>query len=96
MPLDFNRYSSTSRPNTVSSLTSKVCLIDGSGLKSIKVDKASGRPIFRLMGQPKIKGWGRRGAERALVYFIPNHADPEQPREQGINTMGAGAFGAMM
>ena len=31
-----------------------------------------------------IKGEGRRRGERALVYRIPNHSDPEKPHEKGV------------
>jgi hypothetical protein len=31
-----------------------------------------------------VKGWGRRRGERALVYSIPNHRNPENPYEKGI------------
>jgi hypothetical protein len=24
-----------------------------------------------------VKGWGKRNGEAALIYFIPNHNDPE-------------------
>src|SRR5450432_225108 len=34
-----------------------------------------------------IKGWGRRRNLPALIYFIPNHANPEEPYEKGINTL---------
>ena len=32
----------------------------------------------------KIKGWGRRRNEPALVYLIPNHSNPAYPYEKGI------------
>lgn len=44
-------------------------------------------PEPEAKGEIKIKGWGKRGGEPALVYFTPNHANPERPREQGINTL---------
>ncbi len=31
----------------------------------------------------RVKGWGRRRGERALIYFIPNHANRCQPHEKG-------------
>ena len=32
-----------------------------------------------------VKGWGKRRGGRALVYTIPNHSNPRQPYEKGIN-----------
>ena len=31
-----------------------------------------------------VKGWGRRRGERALIYRIPNHKNPDCPYEKGI------------
>ena len=31
-----------------------------------------------------VKGWGKRRGERALVYTIPNHKNPERPYQKGI------------
>lgn len=31
-----------------------------------------------------VKKWGKRRGEEALVYQIPNHADPNKPHEKGI------------
>jgi hypothetical protein len=31
-----------------------------------------------------VKGWGKRRGEEALIYQIPNHADPTKPHEKGI------------
>ena len=31
-----------------------------------------------------VKGWGRRRGEKALIYTIPNHNNPEKPYEKGI------------
>ena len=33
----------------------------------------------------RVKGWGRRRGEPALVYFIPNRKDPKRPYEKGIS-----------
>lgn len=32
----------------------------------------------------KVKGWGRRRGECALIYFVPNHENPRSPYENGI------------
>ena len=32
----------------------------------------------------RIKGWGSRRGERALVYTIPNHKDPNRPYQKGV------------
>ena len=32
----------------------------------------------------KVKGWGRRRGENALIYFVPNHKNPRDPYERGI------------
>lgn len=32
----------------------------------------------------RIKGWGRRRGEAALIYRIPNHRSPEKRLEKGI------------
>lgn len=32
----------------------------------------------------RVKGWGRRRGERALIYFIPNRANRGQPHEKGV------------
>ncbi|MDE0512593.1 MAG: hypothetical protein OXI88_12490 [Gammaproteobacteria bacterium] len=32
----------------------------------------------------RIKGWGRRRGEQALVYFIPSRGNPNYPHEKGI------------
>lgn len=34
----------------------------------------------------KIKGWGNRRGQEALIYFIPNHKDPGKPYQKGITT----------
>jgi hypothetical protein len=44
-------------------------------------------PKPEAKGEFTIKGWGKRGGQPALVYFIPNHANPEQPHEKGVNTL---------
>ncbi len=32
-----------------------------------------------------VKGWGIRRAEEALIYLIPNHKDPSNPHQKGVN-----------
>jgi hypothetical protein len=32
----------------------------------------------------KVKGWGSRRGEHALIYTIPNHKNPSKPYEKGI------------
>jgi hypothetical protein len=32
----------------------------------------------------KVKGWGTRRGERALIYQIPNHKTPGKPYQKGI------------
>lgn len=32
----------------------------------------------------RVKKWGMRRGERALVYLIPNHTNPQKPHEKGI------------
>lgn len=32
----------------------------------------------------KVKGWGKRRGEKALVYYIPNHKNPNKPSQKGI------------
>jgi len=31
-----------------------------------------------------VKGWGKRRGEDALIYFIPNHKNPDKPYQKGI------------
>jgi hypothetical protein len=44
-------------------------------------------PKPEAKGDFTIKGWGRRRRQPALVYFVPNHRNPEKPTEMGINTL---------
>jgi hypothetical protein len=32
-----------------------------------------------------VKGWGKRRREEALIYFVPNHKNPDKPYQKGIN-----------
>ena len=32
----------------------------------------------------KIKGWGKRRREPALIYWIPHHKNPTKPGEKGV------------
>ena len=34
----------------------------------------------------KVKGWGIRRGQDALIYFIPNHTDPTKPYQKGITS----------
>lgn len=34
----------------------------------------------------KVKGWGMRRGEPALVYTIPNHKNPSKPYQKGVTT----------
>lgn len=43
------------------------------------IPKPEARAEFR------VKGWGKRRGEPALVYFIPNRNDPRKPYQKGIN-----------
>ena len=48
-------------------------------------------------GAHKIKGWGRRRNERALIYKIPNHSKPSSPHEKGVTeSEWEQAFGHLM
>jgi hypothetical protein len=31
-----------------------------------------------------IKGWGKRRQQEALIYFVPNHNNPNMPYQKGI------------
>ena len=31
-----------------------------------------------------VKGWGKRKGEAAMIYFIPNHSDPQKPYQKGV------------
>jgi hypothetical protein len=31
-----------------------------------------------------VKGWGKRRGEDALIYYIPNHKNPNKPYQKGI------------
>src|SRR6266516_1762527 len=44
-------------------------------------------PKPEAKGEFIIKGWGKRRGQPALVYFIPNHANLEQPHEKGVNKL---------
>ena len=32
----------------------------------------------------RVKGWGMRRGEPALIYYIPNYGNPSKPHEKGI------------
>jgi hypothetical protein len=44
-------------------------------------------PKPEAKGEFTIKGWGKRRGRPALVYFIPNHGNPDQSHGRGINTV---------
>ncbi|MDD4051500.1 MAG: hypothetical protein PHR28_06345 [candidate division Zixibacteria bacterium] len=51
-----------------------------------RIEKLVGRTIPKPRSKhQKVKGWGRRQGERALVYWIPNHKDPENRSQKGVN-----------
>ena len=35
-------------------------------------------------GEYRVKGWGTRRGERALIYFIPNRKDGSKPYQKGV------------
>ncbi len=41
-------------------------------------------PKPEAKGEFRVKGWGKRRGEAALVYQIPNHKNPISPGEKGI------------
>jgi hypothetical protein len=41
-------------------------------------------PKPEAKGAFKIKGLGKRRKEKALIYYIPNHNNPEKPYQKGI------------
>ena len=51
----------------------------------IRAEIPNGARVQRPKAEPyKIKGWGSRRKEPALVYFIPNRCNPAYPFEKGI------------
>jgi hypothetical protein len=32
----------------------------------------------------KVKGWGSRRGQKALIYLIPNHSEPTKPYQKGV------------
>ena len=51
----------------------------------IRAEITEGRCVPRPQAEPcRIKGWGCRRNEPALVYFIPNRGNPAYPHEKGI------------
>ena len=43
-----------------------------------EIPKPAARKPFR------VKGWGQRRGEEALIYTIPNHREPRSPHEKGV------------
>lgn len=41
-------------------------------------------PKPKAKSEFKIKAWGTRRGEPALVYLIPNHTNPQSPYEKGV------------
>lgn len=41
-------------------------------------------PKPRARGEYIIKGLGKRRGEKALIYTIPNHKNPQKPYEKGV------------
>ncbi|MBN1316134.1 MAG: hypothetical protein JXA42_11715 [Anaerolineales bacterium] len=56
-------------------------------IHEIKVKIASGTVIPKPEAKAdfKVKGWGMRRGEEALIYLIPNHKKPNKPYEKGVN-----------
>ena len=51
----------------------------------IRAEVTEGRCVPKPQAEPyRIKGWGRRRNEPALVYFIPNRSNPHYRHEKGI------------
>lgn len=51
----------------------------------IRAEVTEGRCVPKPQAEPyRIKGWGRRRNEPALVYFIPNRSNSAYPHEKGI------------
>jgi hypothetical protein len=49
-----------------------------------EIKEGSVIPKPKPKGKFKVKGWGKRRGEDALIYTIPNHRNPERPYEKGI------------
>ncbi len=41
-------------------------------------------PKPRAVDDFKIRGWGKRNSEIALIYLIPNHNNPDRPYQKGV------------
>lgn len=55
-----------------------VGMIEDWASPGIEIPKPETDSVYR------VKGWGRRRGERALVYLIPNHANRSHPHEKGV------------
>ena len=49
---------------------------------NIKPDTVIPKP--KATADFKVKGWGKRRGQEALIYFIPNHLEPGMPHQKGI------------
>ena len=49
---------------------------------NIKPDTVIPKP--KATADFKVKGWGKRRGQEALIYFIPNHLEPGRPHQKGI------------
>ena len=57
-----------------------------SGVEAVLNLVPAGTVIPKPSGSERfvVKGWGRRRGQRALIYNIPNNAEPSAPRQKGI------------
>jgi hypothetical protein len=46
--------------------------------KGLTIPKPNAKQPF------KVKGWGTRRGEIALIYYIPSHTNPSKPYEKGV------------
>ena len=55
-------------------------------LKRLRHEVRTGSTIPKpqAQGEFKVKGWGTRRGEPALIYTIPNHSTPTRPYEKGV------------
>ena len=55
-------------------------------IKRLEAEIAPGTRIPKpVADEPyRVKGWGMRRGERALIYFIPNRRDASKPHQKGV------------
>lgn len=53
-----------------------------SHLRALPVGTIIPKPAAK--GDFRVKGWGKRRGEAALIYLIPNHRDPTTPHQKGV------------